>query len=289
MEWERAKNIILVAFVILNTGLASLLFIEDRRYTLDNDRIASIHTVLSNNYINLYTVPMRRFPPMRHLDISGFYYNINELLHIFFEDNVAIIPDNDTEERHYIFRQGNRKMEISNGFIFFDNLYGLRENRTEAQHISRPDAIAEASRFVEAHFPDFVQDIVFDGIDGEGVHVRFLQEYRGHLIYSNLIEVFVVPGGISWIEMRFGRVIGYGPEPRMIFAPDEVLLTFMQGVRYRALEEPMFIMSMDIVYRKEYASNQEGHIYPAVPFYRIFVQGEDMPFLINAFTNVTVE
>jgi hypothetical protein len=290
MEWEKAKNIILIAFVILNTGLAGLLFFEDRRYTLSDERINNINWVLSNNYINLYTRPMRRFAPMRHLDISGFYYDIPALLDIFF-DNPQAVTQEEWGERHYVIysKDENRRIIISNGWVSFDNAYELYENSSSMEAITREDAIAISDEFIETHFPDFVRDLVFNEIGGNGVHIRYLQEYRGNLIYSNRIEFLVNANGIYWVEMQFGRVIGYGPEARMIFAPDEVLLTFMQRVWYQAQETPIFIRSMDIVYRKDYASNQEGHVYPAVPFYRIFVQDNDMPFLINAFTNVISE
>jgi hypothetical protein len=286
MEWERAKNIILIAFVIVNVVLAGLLFFEDRRYTLSDERMRNIHTVLSNNYINLYLTPARRFAPMRHLDISGFYYDVPALLDIFFDEPHMVIRG-DAEPGNYSFFYENRRMDITNGWVFFDNRYNLEEN--SYGEISRDAAIAIADEFANEHFPDFVRDIVFDEFGGNGVHVRYLQEYREHLIYSNHIEVLVHYDGITWVEMRFGRVIGYGPESRRIFAADEVLLTFMQFVWYEARRNPMFIERMDIVYRKEYASNYEGNVYPAVPFYRIFVQGNDMPFLINAFTNVNLE
>jgi hypothetical protein len=244
--------------------------------------------VLSNNNIILETAPMRRFPPMRHIEISGFYYDVPALLEIFFEDTAQVIQI-ETDESDYAFRHENHRMDISNGFIFFDNFYGIGENDRNAGSVSREEAISVADQFISAHFSDFVRDIVFDEFGGNGIHVRYLQQYRGHLIYSNAIEFLVTADGISWVEMQFGRVIGYGPEPRMIFAPDEVLLTFMQRVHYRARDNPMYILSMEIVYLKEYASNAEGQVYPAVPFYRIFVQDRDIPFMINAYTNVILE
>jgi regulatory protein YycI of two-component signal transduction system YycFG len=281
MEWERAKNYIIIAFILLNCGLAGLLFSEDRRYTLGSDRITSIQAVLSENKINFsYTNLPRRFAPMRHLDISGLYYDVPALLEIFFEDEIFF--EIETDEGYFIFETENTKLEISNGFISFDNSANLRENRIE--DFSRAEAIKISEDFIAKHFSDFVRDIVFESDDG--VRIRYIQEYRGQLIYSNLIEFFVLPQGIAWIEMEFGRVIGYSAEPRMIFAPDEILLTFMQRVRHRAMENPIFITHMDIVYKQEYASDQAGTIYPAVPFYRIFIRGEDFPFLINAYTNV---
>ncbi|MCL2386008.1 MAG: hypothetical protein FWC89_00520 [Defluviitaleaceae bacterium] len=280
MEWERAKNILLIAFVILNLGLAGLLFLEDRRYTLSSDRVSHINMVLSENNINLYTTLMRRFAPMRHLDISGFYYDIDMLLEIFFEDVTDVV-----QEEAYLFTRGSQRLEISNGFISFDNNHNLGENRTA---ISRAEAIATAENFVMQHFPDFVRDIVFD--EDRGIWVIYRQEYRGQLIYSNRIEIFVTSYGITLIDMQFGQVLGHGATPRMIFAPDEVLLTFMQRMRYyRAIHDPIFIVSMDMVYLQEFASDQPEQIYPAVPFYRIFIHDTDLPFLINAYTNVMTE
>ena len=282
MEWERAKNIILVAFVLLNLGLAGLLFTEYRRYTLTDARLATVHNVLSENNISLYTAPMRRFPPMRHLDISGFYYDIPALLEMFFCETENVIQY-DTEEGHWIFKTELSALEISNGFISFDNRLGLGENRNGVL-TSREDAIEISDEFISKHFPDFVLDMIFDAPDG--VQIIYRQSYRGRMILSNYVEFLISNRGIEWIEMQFGRVLGHSAEPRMIFAPDEVLLTFMQRMRFSAMENPIFIDRIDMVYLLEYASDREGQIYPAVPFYRIFILDNDSEFLINAYTNV---
>jgi hypothetical protein len=91
--------------------------------------------------------------------------------------------------------------------------------------------------------------------------------------------------------MQFGRVYEHMGTSRMIFAPDEVLLTFAQRVNALPLsaEDPMIITHMDLVYLQEDASDIIGSIYPAEPFYRIFIKGKNVPFLINAFTNVLLE
>lgn len=286
MEWERAKNIILIAFVLLNLGLAGLILMEQRRYTLTPDRISNINAILSDNNINLNTTPMRRFAPMRHLDISGFYYDVPAIVQIFF-DGVAV-TQLETEEGHYIFETENDahgRLEISNGFIFFDNSRNFGENTMG--EISHGSAIEIADEFIRQHFPNFVRDIVFNEYGG-GVRIIYLQEYRGQMIHSNFIEFLVTSQGIAWVDMQFGRIIGHSAEPRRIFAPDEILLTFMQRMQYMAAENPIFINHIDIVYYQKYASDQHGQVYPAVPFYRIFIDENDFPFLINAYTNAAI-
>lgn len=286
MEWENAKNIILYAFILLNLVLAGLLYVEHSRYTLTQDRVSTIRVVLSENDIHLYTTLMRRFAPMRHLDISGFYYDVHALLEIFFEEAENVYQE-ETEERHYMFRTDCATLEISNGFIFFDNSPGLGENTSCENEMNRFEAIEISDAFIIRHFPDFVLDMILDAYGG-GVQIVYVQEYRGQRVLSNYIAFQITSRGIEWIEMQFGRVVGYSAEPRMIFAPDEILLTFMQRMRHNAMENPIFISSIEMVYLMEYASDQPGQVYPAVPFYRIFVQDNDMEFLINAYTNMSL-
>jgi len=277
MEWEKAKTYILITFVILNLCLAGLLFNENRRYTLTSDRERTILSVLSQNNINLYTLPMRRFAPMRRLDISGFYYDIDELLPIFFSDP---LPTRCEDVPFYSFRTDYSELTITNGFVFFEILDTTAPNINPWLH--------DEDIFISQHFPDFVEDISFSTFDGE--RVIFLQEYRGQKIESNSIEFLITDEGITQIEMQFGRVLGHGGDPRMIFAPDEALLTFMQRARSMAEENPIFITRMELVYYKEYASDQPGTVYHAVPFYRIFIRGnDDHPFLINAYTNMIID
>jgi len=280
MEWERAKNIILIAFVVLNLGLAGLFFAEYRRYTLSPARINTVVTVLSANNINLDTSLPRRFEPMRHLDISGFYYDLPALLAIFFDEpeNLYHIED----DHGVIFSNGVSTLDISNGFVTFEN----GEPAYSPYEISRDDAILIAQNFINLHFPNFVPDMILDAYSGDGVQIIFREQYRGQIILSNYIEFLISRRRVEWIEMQFGRVIGHSAEARMIFAPDEILLTFLQRMRHSAMENPIFISSIDMVYLLEYASYSEGQVYPAVPFYRIFIRYNDFEFLINAYTNV---
>ncbi len=46
---------------------------------------------------------------------------------------------------------------------------------------------------------------------------------------------------------------------------------------------------MDIAYNQEEFSTQAGVELEAVPFYRVYVNDNYEPFLINAYTNVCIE
>ena len=287
MEWEKAKNYILVFFLLLNVVLVSLLMWENRRYSMSGEQERLIRTVLNQNNIIIYRIPSERFPPMRPINVTGFYYDTDALLEFFFEN-----PQGVTHIRHLggdIFEcyTSESILEIFYGFISFDKPAGLG---TVYRDLTQAAARSLTDEFIAKHFPDFVLDSIFH-IHGENAAVRIIyrQEYRGMLVHSNFVEFFVTQYGIVAIEMEFGQILGYTGTPSMIFSPDEALLAFVQRVRHITPERPMAITHMDLVYFQEYVSDQLGP-YQAVPFYRIFIQGdEDRPFLINAFTNMIID
>jgi len=294
MEWERAKSYILIFLLLLNAGLGLLLFIENRGYTLTAEQERLIRTILSQNNISMDRPPPQRFPSMSPLDVRGFYYNTDAtdaLVQIFFENSQTV--ERRREFGGYVFQDGESRLIISNGFIFYENSNGFRQKREagfypmsiEHYEVTLTHAISLADEFVSNYFPNFRQDRYFVY---EGIRIIYREEYQGMLVHSNFIEFLVTPVGITQIEMQFGEVLGHSGTPTMIFSPDEALLTFVQRVRHLAQESPITIFDMDLVYFQEYVSNQDS-IYNAVPFYRIFTCLGDRPFLINAFTNVIID
>ena len=287
MEWERAKTIILIVFVLLNITLGGLRFADHRRYWMTSEQERNIRIVLDQNNIQLYTDPIRRFTPMRPIEVRGFYYDEDFLLDLFFDG-----ADVDRWEYDWglvVFSSGDGlHLEKSNGFIFFE-IYGNAGYSPNMYAVDRGFAQSKTGEFIDRNFPNFEIDIVFDSYDFYGNHgIRriYRETYQGMQVYSNFIEFFVTERGITQIEMQFGQIIGESQvPPRMIFPPDEVLLTFMQRFRHIATESPIFINRMDMVYVKLYHSDEVGFVSPAIPFYRIFIEGSDFPLLINAFTN----
>ena len=292
MEWERAKNYILIFFVLLNICLGFLLFMENRRYTMTGEQERLIRTVLNQNNISMYMTPMRRSPPMRPLNVRGFYYDIDALLEILFDtpEEVERTSHDGTE----LFRDSTASMSISNGFIHYRAEDGFNQNSREdfqalslePVEITFEKANVLTDEFIRAHFPDFRQDDYFAA--SRGMRIIYRQVYRGQLVHSNFIEFLITPVGILEIEMRFGEIRGHAVTPVMLFSPDEVLLTFVQRVSHITREEPMHIDRMELVYFQEYFSDQPNY-YNAVPFYRIFIRYENRPFLINAVTNVIID
>jgi len=278
MEWEKAKNYILLFFVLLNLALGGLLFMESRRYSMTPEREQAIMTILNQNNITMDTALLRRFAPMRAMSIYGFYYDTDELVSIFF-GNAAV--QRTTNFRGYVVTRRPAVLEISNGFVTYNNPRG----RGEISELTQAEAQRVADIFIRANWPDFRLDIVYSGDDW--LLLSYRQVYRGHKIHSNFIEILVTEEGIVRVEMQYGRVHGWeSPDQQPIVSPDEALLTFVQRIRGHAQIAPITITHMDLVYFLEEGSTEPYVLHRAVPFYRVFVAGEGSdPFLINAFTN----
>jgi len=278
MEWEKAKSYLLLFFVLLNLALGGLLFMENRRYSITPEREQTIITILDRNNITMDTRFMRRFTPMRAMSVSGFYYNTDELIRIFF-GNATV--QRTTNFRGYVVTRRPAELVISNGFISYNNPRG----RGRLEESSPAEAQRLTDAFVRDNWPDFALDIVYSGDDWFLLSYR--QVYRGHIIHSNFIEFFVTEDGIIRVEMQFSQVLEWESSDRQpIVSPDEALLTFLQRVRAHAQVTPMVITHMDLVYFQEEGSTNPYVLHRAVPFYRVFVAGEGSdPFLINAFTN----
>ena len=262
MEWERCKNILLVFFLILNITLAALLWHENRRYTVTSEQEQIIKTIMFRNQISMYDTLIRQHRPMSSLYVGGFYYSRYELMNIFFAGDIDITHDGDM----LIMEDSTGRLIIyESGFITFDNF-------------SRFDGVTP-DEFIYKHFPDFVLD------SSSGNWLTFRQVYRDRIIHSNTIDIFVRDDNITHIEMLFGQVIGLTGENQEIFSSALALLSFIQSARGIFPDTPIIITRMDLAFFQDYGSPDPQGVYLAVPYYRIFIEGNDMPFLINALTN----
>jgi len=271
MEWENAKTYILLFFILLNGVLALFTITERRHYTVLGEHEATIRTVLAAHDITMTAEMIRRFPPMRALRLSGYYYCEYEMVHLFFPDPARVTRQEDAFG--VLFYYGEADLWISDGGVVYFNPDGLGIT---------PQA------FIAQHFPDFERDERFTPFDEEGERIIYRQIYRGFTVYSNAIEFLLTEAGIIEVVMQFGYIHGWDGPERPIFAPDEALISFLQ--RVQIFNHPVTIWHMDIVYFIEFdaASAEPGTEQHAAPFYRIFTYEFDMPFLINAYLNEIV-
>jgi hypothetical protein len=287
MRWERAKNLMILFFAALNLFLGFFLYQESRRYSLSPEQERAIFSMLSQNSVTgSYIHLIRQFPPMRPLMVTGFDYDMDTLLSMFFLNEPEYIWD----PRRDIYRDtdGDITLIISNGYISYENPHGLG---IRPEVLTRDNAALLADLYVSRHYPNYVQDLVVPV--PEGFRFYYRESYRGYIVHSNFIMLLVTEYGITQVDMQYGRVVEFFGPAREICSPDEALLTFIQRIRSIWPELPVMIDRMDLVYYQPEIRARENAALHATPYYRIFIKDTDtlvneMPFLINAYTNVCI-
>ena len=272
----------LVFFLIVNVMLFGLIRYEAGGHTLSRERENAILTVLEQNNIIMYYQIPRQFSPMRHLQVAAYDYDFDRLLEIFGFPTGKYYHIGDASRDVFIF--GDYELTISNGYISF--VSGRRLTGVP----DRVAAIALAQAFIREHYPDFSLDIhsTRQGSRG-GLRVIYRQMYNGRLIHTNFVEFLISGDGhnliIEEVDIQYSNPIGFAYLPRELVGSDEALLTFIQNIRPQD-DMDIIITHMDIVYFQTVPGLRATYVpIYAEPFYRIFIEGQEEPFLINAYTN----
>ncbi|MCL2016446.1 MAG: hypothetical protein FWG68_09405 [Defluviitaleaceae bacterium] len=287
MRWERAKSFIIIFFAATNIILALLIHHEAEAHSLTTERETALNTVLARNNIVLTNQLVNNFAPMRLLQLDNYDYDIDRLLAMFFPEDADIAHATATNFDEFTWQ--NSQLTISNGYIAFVAGHGV---------IGVPEiaaAIELTQNFIDTYYPHFILDINSTRLARRGgLRLFYRQEYQGQIIHTNFVEFLVTGYGdnlaeivIEEVDIQYGVPIGFMYLPQNLVGPDEALLTFMQNIRLQNTET-IFINHMDIAYFQTMSGLRENYLPTnvyATPFYRIFVEGYDSPFLINAHTN----
>ena len=285
MQWDRAKNFMLIFFLLANVMLAALIHYDSNSYTLTREMENAIFAVFSQNDIEMnYPIP-RQFSPKRPLLVAGYDYDIERLLSTFFPPYAIEEIEHTEGANREVFTWEDLRLVISSGYIVFDS--GL----TALGVPDKSAAITLTQSFIREHYPDFRLDIYSTREVRRGLRIFYRQEYQGHLIHTNFVEFLVTGDGddliIEQVDIQYGRPLNFTYAPRELIGPDEALLTFVQIIRQQT-DAPILITYMDIAYIQTsvgFLSETYAPTIYAEPVYRIFIDGWVEPFRINAFRN----
>ncbi len=280
MYWDKAKNIVILFLLLINAVLAVLVYTHTDNYTLTSTQLENINKVLSANNVMLYTPVLKEYKPMKAINMLPYSYSNDRLIEIFFTDPEQAKPV--IEYGRDIFTDKNSRLTVENGIVTYETQPTYSENP-----LNETDCKSMCNGFLTANsalFPNFVFDKLWE--TELGFSLRYIQNYRGELIYSNYILFDIIPGGISRIEFSYSKISGYDDKTREICPADEALFVFMQYFRNNFGEKEVFIDRMDIVYYQEQVSDETGSALKATPCYRFFVSDITEPFLVDAYSTV---
>ena len=286
-DWAKAKNISILAFVLLNVMLMLLRYVDSRRYMLSMESQRAIITVLNNNNITLgdeFRFP--RYYPERQMSLSHINFNQNNMINIFMIDNQNIRIESDYNRS--VFQNNYESVTFKGNRIIYENIGNTQlniENENDARifSVNTIRSLGEMGR-------SFVLDKKI--VENDSIVLQYRQIYRNNILFSNYMIFMFENNNIRKIEFSYNRFHGFIGNARELSSADEILVTFMRQVRRTHCEQtPIQVQKMDLVHKKIEPSTSNKDSLVAVPFYRIHytVNGEKnqkiQVILVNAYYN----
>ncbi len=274
MNWEKSKTIIICLLVALNVYLFLISRIFETSYQIKGAQEKSIIELLNKNGIGIYDEINIEFKPLAPLDILVSEEDIDEDIYLEkFFDNPEIVR----EENKLIATENSKTIIFENGFLLFSA-------EDSEDYVSYGDDLEAFIKSIDSSYNHFVLDKTFK--EDDYLVFEFREKYKDKIIYTNSLTIKTKDGYIANISGFYGKPLGTSDKPREIASIDMVLYTFMEEAKVFYEGKHIFITGVDLVYyQEEYLTNG---VTKAVPCYRIYSEGEQLPFIISAYENNVV-
>ena len=288
MNLSRSKKIIILVLVILNIVLLALRIADKPDYTISSDREKAVYEVLGKNNIALYTELMTSYEPMQQILVSSTEANVEKILPAFFSSTENM--EMTIEFSKTIYSDKYKILTLGENTLLFEDYTPT----DEIPDYSYNQASNAASNFCEVIMAalNFSKNVELEKnyFKNEEYTFRYVESYNKSKLFCNYIDITVKNGKILRAEASRYGVDGFTGNKQNIAAPDEIMLTFLYELKKNDLSYGIIITDMEIGY--DFQSSDDiasGDSLSLVPCYRIYIQGIDKPFTINAYTNELID
>ena len=283
MEWNKAKDIIIVFLVLLNIMLGIFLNINSRRHTLSMDQEKNIVEVLASNNISMYCKIISKYEPMKMLELNPQTIDEAKMVEAFLGTPNAIAgKDGDIKS----YELEGKSLIIYENKVIYEN-----SNRSESMDLTNDKAISLCTEYLSSIGSlgsGYALDLGPYIRDGELI-LEYRQKNDGVVIYDNYFIFVVDERGIRCIDYSNNVPVGYSAGVREICSSDEALFSFLQAMKRESSQKPQRIVEkMDIVY---FVDSAEADTNRAYPYYRIYYTEVGDPdnlirlCMVNAYLN----
>jgi len=293
MNMQRVKNVVILMLAALNLVLGGLIIDRSNRYTLSEKQRTAIHSILSQNYIGLYTTLPTDFAPRKMLSIRPYVFDEAEMQAYFFPQE-GDVPRREEDPNGRLVGLIGETAEL---YLEMGRLTYLdAEGFLPRGYTDMPQTSGDVQKMVDALVEEFATAQMKFTLDNQAAYAadgyvvyEYRGTYRGQILYSSFIKCKVTEAGITELRCSFGIPEGYTGEARDIYSCDEALLSLLGELKsiYGSMEsEVIRISRIDMVYYLEESPQNNLSTLRAVPYYRIYIRtAPESPFLINAYNN----
>ncbi len=190
MDWSRAKNILILIFIVLNVFLLVYLGIYTKSSNVSKEAVISTLNILKKNGIVI--APMCEIPK---------YNKKTPMLMLESENSLVFSEDSSTD-----FGNLNQNKNIDLNSI------------KNVEKYSRDYLVNQGIKI-----SNFMLDKYIKNLD-ETVTLVFIEKYKGFLIFDNKISVNISENGIQNITSNVKKIKGFTKTPSVIMPAHQVLL-----------------------------------------------------------------
>ena len=276
MDWSKAKNVLIIAFVITNIFLIYHIqkdvFNKEVLSENNENKVKEVIDILEKRNIKVKaTVPVE-VPELPLLEVEYITYDTEEMEQLFLEDNSSEAYINE----QLSFLSNNKVLRYER------NLEGMSSRITNEKQ-----ARQEAERFLEKY--GFMgSDVIYwnNSITDKQYEILFKQKHKGRILEHSYMICTVSELGVIAFERMWLRPLELGNTKMDIFPAAKGLLKFMD--EYGSYKEAV-ITDISLVYwldllKDDFTNLENIESGTAIPAWRIELENGETSF-IPAFSN----
>ncbi|AOT70548.1 two-component system regulatory protein YycI [Geosporobacter ferrireducens] len=217
MDWSKAKNILIIAFIITNLflifNIQSNLYENNSLSVLKDRNIEDVVAILADRNIKVEAEIPRILLQMPVLDVEYETYNEEKVVQRF--GRGGPISQNNSQEQ----------IEVTKNKII---IYKNNSRDIRIKNINESKAREEAERFIKDH-GYMRQDVEYwNTFEEEGQYeVIYKQKYKGYFLEMSYMRLIVTQAGVTEFERMWLKPLQLGEHKNEIMPATKALLKVM--------------------------------------------------------------
>lgn len=256
MEWNKAKNLILILLIVVNIILLVLNIYKINSNTVSEERIQNISNICQNNDISINCALPEGIMSAPQLSIKKYDYDYVKLQQIFFGSITDVKRTDDITSS--IFTRDNEKLTVENSRVNFTT-----QNRDYAQYVNNISELLGK----------------FDIERKCGNMIYYFQNYSGTPIFSNYICIDLSSSDKMIITLNYNTVQKTVGSRRKVIGADEAIYCAIDSINNDIEGSKQITMVEKGYYDSRTSLTQEAAI---PPVYAIYVN--DKIYYVNSYT-----
>ncbi len=223
MDWKRAKNILILTFIILNVCLSVILYNIYRVEEVSDETIRNTRKILELNNVRIECPIPKQIVEDQMLQYAEQELNRSDILKWLFGATYK-----NSGIGRYV--NGSKVLEFKTAFNF---IYTDNTAKVDVSKITNKDS---ADAFVKSFFKDscvpFDTEFVLDGHypaikEGDSIKIMYKGVYKGHSVFDNYIHVQIDDEGALTVEYSYKKPLKITPSKQNVSPAFEILINRM--------------------------------------------------------------